>query len=103
MILQDPIAKKKKMSLDYHTKMEKNHGSNASDRKVYVYDLEKAQQTVLETNFTPERCQWARGEGLIFTLRQWKQSGSILDNGFRKHGIFCIKRIQKIIHPSLGI
>ena len=79
MILENPIAKT--MSLPYHKSMEKIFVSDASDKKVFVYDLDKAEATVLETNFTYEQRLWASGArellGLVFTLRQWKIQGDM--------------------------
>ena len=79
MILENPIAKT--TMLPYHKDMEKIFVSDASDKKVFVYDLDKAEATVLEANFTQEQIQWASGArellGLVFTLRQWKIKGNM--------------------------
>ena len=79
MILKNPIARTK--TLQYHEQMDRIFVSDASDKKVFVYDLEKAEATVLESNFTESQKQWASGArellGLVFTLRQWKVQGTL--------------------------
>lgn len=79
MIIKNPVAKT--WSLPYHKKSDFTFVSDASDTKVFVYNLESQQETVLETNFTQEQQGWASGArellGLVFTLRQWKNQGNM--------------------------
>lgn len=74
MILKNPIAKK--FSLPFHHPMNEIFISDASDTKVFVYNLENAEETVMESNFTEVQKNLASGArellGLVFTLRQWK-------------------------------
>ena len=79
MILENPIAKK--MTLDFHKQAGEIMVSDASDNKVYVYNLASTERTILEANFTQEQRSWASGArellGLLFTLRQWRESGQM--------------------------
>ena len=94
MVIKNPIAKK--MNLEFHEKAQEIFISDASEKKVYVYNLENAENTTLEANFTDEQRNWASGArellGLLFTLRQWKESGQM-----RKTNMYWITDSENMV------
>ncbi len=92
-IIRNPIARK--LTLSNHVRGEEFYVSDASDSKVFVYNLKDSSNTILETRLSEEQKQWSSGArelmALLLTIKQWKIQQ------IRKRNIYWITDSENVV------
>lgn len=76
-IIENPIARK--LTLSNHIPGNEVVVSDASDSKVFVYDLQDSGRTILDVRLTEEQRLWGSGVrellAILWTVKQWETQG----------------------------
>lgn len=93
-ILTNPRAKR--LVLNNHAPRNEIYVSDASDSKVFVYDLKNPKETVLETKFTEDQKKLGSGVrellALLWTVKHWEMQG------LRKQRVYWITDSENVVN-----